>query len=260
MRDEIITSNLRKAFSLKLLYTADKNGLFSRIWYFDTNVLVDNELQPRCEAIIKNGNFRVSIDVLDELTRGKPSPHNPAWHRGRKLAEYILEHHRDKILKKPSSKIISELREVSQLTTKNYIYRKISGRLKQIYDLFQRNDRSTLDNFIHILNKDMSETLKRDFKKRAGGIIQHDKIGWITDLFVQDLRKSLIRILHIIEHYSHYDFNTCKRILEETCFRPLDNDINIAASYIMHRKPQHHLASNDKDVIELIVLHECRAA
>ena len=232
------------------------------VWIFDTNVFIDDDYYPKCQHIVQNGNFRVSQDVVDELTKGVPVASLHPWVRARQLALFILQKHPDKIFRKPDDRIIKELQSISELTTKPFIQQLIIKNFDQLYQAFKNsNDKNqTLDSFIQAINNQLYDTLRRNFQSRAQGKIQDDKISHIRDFFVHNMKITLKDILHNIMRYSSLEPKNCKDNIIRHFFRPIDTDLKIAASYIEHHKPHHHLGSNDKDVVELIILHEYRKA
>jgi hypothetical protein len=232
------------------------------IWIFDTNVFVDPNYFPKCQHIVQNGNFRVSQDVIDELTRGAPVSSNSEWGRACQLAHIILQQHHDKIFSKPDAQIVKELLKLSTLMTKPYIQKVTLDNIDQIYSAFRnsKDKNQTLDNFIHAINNSLNDTLRRNFESRAKGIVQDDKVSHIIGFFLHNMKVTLRDIFHNIMKYSSLDLDNCRQMIQKHFFRPIDSDVRIAADYIEHHKPRHHLGSNDKDVVELIILHEYRGA
>ncbi|KYK26970.1 hypothetical protein AYK26_04355 [Euryarchaeota archaeon SM23-78] len=247
---------------LRSLAYVSEHELKKYVWILDTNIFVDDEYYPKCEFIVKNGNFMVSQDVIDELISGDPIKKNAVWARAHHLAIFIQKNFPDRIFPKPRHQLVRELQQLAGLISKTYIQKVILDHFNEIYNTFKKNEfrqNEVLDNFIHGINRNLTTTLKRGFEARARGVIQPGKIAHIEDFFIQNMKATLRDIFHNIKNYMHAELGTCKRLIIKHFFRPLETDIQIAASYIEHHKPRHHLGSNDKDVVELVVLHEYRA-
>ena len=262
---KIQPSDILKHFAqrgdLRAMAYVHNSDLGKYVWVFDTNVFIDDVDYPKCEKIVMAGNFLVSMDVIDELTRGVPVPGVSQWQRARKLADYIVKHHPDKIFQKPNAQLVQELQKLSVIMSKGYVQKTVFDNLTSIYALFKssKNQQDTLDKFIYAINDKMYQTLKNNFKSRAKGLVQESKINAIENYFIENMKAALKAIFHSLMNYASLDIEACKKYLMRHFFRPINADVNIAASYIEHRKPHHHLGSNDKDVVELIILHEHRA-
>jgi len=255
-----ITKYFAKRNDLRSMAYVSDAELSQYVWVLDTNVFIEDEYYNKCLRIVNSSNFLISQDVIDELTRGTPVQKDAQWERARQLALVIQEKHNDKIFQKPEPQLEKELFRLSGLMTKPHVEKIILQNFQQIYDSFKKSwdKQQALDNFIIGIDKRLNDSLRRDFESRARGLIQPDKISHIIDFFLKNMKITLRNIFNTIMKYSSLDIENCKRFMIKHFFRPVDSDIRIAASYIEHHKPRHHLGSNDKDVVELIILHEYR--
>ncbi len=215
--------------------------------------------------IVITGNFRISKVALNELVAwGKPSLLHPferkKWQEVQEIIKIIKERWPQNIETVSAGELFDQLTLLEPLLSKTITFNLVMGQFDEIYRAISQG-KVSINVFIRKLEDKIRvlalKTFEKEYERLKSIFIIRNKKEY-EEIAAHNIMVTLERILRFIEHLAceaRFSLESAKARVGNEFRNKVENDKRIVEHFLLSSLRKKHFPAEDKDTVELIMLH-----